>query len=113
MAIVFDILFAEADRLSPPAYAQFLEPIDVISGLVKAAVFGFIIAAIGCFEGLQVRVAGEARGTVTEVLQSAPYLSIVPQGGTPLPVPWTACFWVKRADAADVSAALIADFPGR
>ena len=27
-AIVFDVLFAEADRLSPPLYAQFLEPVD-------------------------------------------------------------------------------------
>ena len=26
--IVFDILFAEADRLSPPAYARFIEPVD-------------------------------------------------------------------------------------
>ncbi len=30
-------------------------------------------------------------------------------GGTPLTVPWTACFWVNRADAIDPSAALIAD----
>lgn len=27
-AIVFDVLFAEADRLSPPAYARLLEPVD-------------------------------------------------------------------------------------
>ncbi len=28
-----------------------LEPIDVISGLIKAAVFGFIISIIGCYNG--------------------------------------------------------------
>jgi len=33
---------------------------DVISGLIKAAVFGFIIALMGCFHGFQSR--GGARG---------------------------------------------------
>ena len=37
------------------AYLQstvdFLEPIDVISGLAKAAVFGFIVALMGCYHG--------------------------------------------------------------
>ena len=28
-----------------------LEPVDVISGLVKAAAFGFIVAAMGCYHG--------------------------------------------------------------
>ena len=30
-------------------------------------------------------------------------------GGAPVPVPWTACFWVRREDAVDASSALIAD----
>jgi phospholipid/cholesterol/gamma-HCH transport system permease protein len=30
---------------------EFVEPQDVILGLVKAAVFGFIIAAVGCYQG--------------------------------------------------------------
>ena len=30
---------------------QFLEIMDVISGLAKAAVFGFIIALMGCYQG--------------------------------------------------------------
>lgn len=30
-------------------------------------------------------------------------------GGTPVTVPWTACFWVRRTNANDVSAALISD----
>lgn len=29
----------------------YLEPIDVVSGLVKAAVFGFIIATMSCYQG--------------------------------------------------------------
>ena len=32
---------------------RFLETADVASGLVKAAVFGFVIAVIGCYNGLQ------------------------------------------------------------
>ncbi|MEM6901709.1 MAG: ABC transporter permease [Pseudomonadota bacterium] len=30
---------------------EFLKPIDVISGLAKAAVFGFIVALMGCYQG--------------------------------------------------------------
>lgn len=30
---------------------DFLEPIDVISGLVKAAVYGYIVALMGCYNG--------------------------------------------------------------
>ena len=30
---------------------DFVEPIDVISGLVKAAVFGFLITLMGCYHG--------------------------------------------------------------
>ncbi|MDX2237171.1 MAG: ABC transporter permease [Hyphomonadaceae bacterium] len=40
--------------------ADFLQSEDVILGLVKAAVFGFIIAAIGCYQGY--RSAGGALG---------------------------------------------------
>jgi len=40
---------------NPAAYLkrtfEFLEAIDVISGLVKAAVFGFIISLMGCYHG--------------------------------------------------------------
>ncbi len=39
----------------PGSYLQrtleFLEPLDVISGLVKAAVFGFLVALMGCYHG--------------------------------------------------------------
>jgi hexosaminidase len=30
-------------------------------------------------------------------------------GGAPIPSPWTACFWVKRQDATEPSAALLTD----
>lgn len=30
-------------------------------------------------------------------------------GGAPIPVPWTACFWVRRQDATEPSAALLTD----
>ncbi|MEO0393891.1 MAG: ABC transporter permease [Pseudomonadota bacterium] len=30
---------------------EFLKPIDVLSGLAKAAVFGFIVALMGCYQG--------------------------------------------------------------
>ena len=40
---------------NPANYIQstwdFVQPMDVISGLVKAAVFGFIITLMGCYHG--------------------------------------------------------------
>ena len=30
---------------------EYLEPVDVISGLVKASAFGFVIALMGCYQG--------------------------------------------------------------
>ncbi len=44
---------------------DFLEPIDVISGLVKAAVFGFIIALMGCYHGYRSRGGAQGVGTAT------------------------------------------------
>jgi len=48
----------------PEAYLQntvdFLELRDVASGLVKGAVFGFIVALMGCYHGM--RSAGGAQG---------------------------------------------------
>ena len=44
---------------------DFLEPIDVISGLVKAAVFGFIIALMGCYNGFQSRGGAQGVGSAT------------------------------------------------
>ena len=39
---------------------DFLEPIDVTSGLVKAAVFGFLIALMGCYHGYRSQGVGQA-----------------------------------------------------
>ena len=39
---------------------EFLETQDVVSGLVKAAVFGFLVALMGCYQGYH--SAGGAQG---------------------------------------------------
>jgi phospholipid/cholesterol/gamma-HCH transport system permease protein len=57
---------------------QFLEPMDVISGLVKAAVFGFLVALMGCWNGY--RSAGGAQGVgaaTTRAVVSASILILV------------------------------------
>ncbi len=54
---------------SPGPYIQntfdFLEARDVISGLVKAAAFGFIITLMGCYHGYHSRGGAEGVGTAT------------------------------------------------
>ncbi|WP_342271483.1 ABC transporter permease [Candidatus Tisiphia endosymbiont of Parasteatoda lunata] len=44
---------------------KFLEPIDVISGLVKAAVFGFIISIVSCYSGYYSGTGAKGVGTST------------------------------------------------
>ncbi|ABC21213.1 MlaE family ABC transporter permease [Rhodospirillum rubrum] len=44
---------------------EFLEPMDVISGLVKASVFGFIIALMGCYHGSQSKGGAQGVGAAT------------------------------------------------
>jgi phospholipid/cholesterol/gamma-HCH transport system permease protein len=44
---------------------QYLQTIDVVSGLVKAAVFGFIIALMGCYHGYHSRGGAEGVGQAT------------------------------------------------
>jgi phospholipid/cholesterol/gamma-HCH transport system permease protein len=44
---------------------KYLEPIDVVSGLVKATVFGFIIAVMGCFFGYNSGRGAEGVGFAT------------------------------------------------
>ncbi|MCF3946180.1 ABC transporter permease [Acidiphilium sp. AL] len=52
-----------------PAYLQstmtYLHASDVISGLVKAAVFGFVIALMGCFHGYRSRGGAQGVGGAT------------------------------------------------
>jgi phospholipid/cholesterol/gamma-HCH transport system permease protein len=44
---------------------DYLEVIDVISGLVKAAVFGFIISVMGCYNGYHSRGGAQGVGAAT------------------------------------------------
>jgi phospholipid/cholesterol/gamma-HCH transport system permease protein len=44
---------------------EFLEADDVISGLVKAAVFGFIVALMGCYQGFNSRGGAQGVGSAT------------------------------------------------
>jgi phospholipid/cholesterol/gamma-HCH transport system permease protein len=44
---------------------SFIEPLDVISGLVKAAAFGFIVALMGCFHGFHSRGGAQGVGIAT------------------------------------------------
>ena len=43
----------------------FMQTQDVVSGLVKAAVFGFLIALMGCFQGYRSRGGAEGVGAAT------------------------------------------------
>ena len=44
---------------------EHLEPIDVVSGLVKASVFGFIITAMGCYHGYHSSGGAQGVGAAT------------------------------------------------
>ncbi|MBM3467429.1 MAG: ABC transporter permease [Alphaproteobacteria bacterium] len=44
---------------------EYLETIDVVSGLVKAAVFGFIIAIMSCYHGYHSNKGAKGVGTAT------------------------------------------------
>ena len=44
---------------------KFLEPIDVISGLVKAGVFGFLISLMGCYHGYHSKGGAQGVGKAT------------------------------------------------
>jgi phospholipid/cholesterol/gamma-HCH transport system permease protein len=44
---------------------EFLEVMDVVSGLVKAGVFGFLIALMGCYHGYHSRGGAQGVGSAT------------------------------------------------
>lgn len=44
---------------------EFLETLDVVSGLVKAAVFGFLITLMGCYHGYHSRGGAQGVGSAT------------------------------------------------
>ncbi|MHC8509828.1 MAG: MlaE family ABC transporter permease [Rhodospirillales bacterium] len=54
---------------NPSIYLQntwnFLEPVDVLSGLVKAAVFGFIVTLLGCYNGFHSSGGAQGVGQAT------------------------------------------------
>jgi phospholipid/cholesterol/gamma-HCH transport system permease protein len=52
---------------------DFLEPWDVTSGLIKAAVFGFIVAIMGCYHGMNSGrgAQGVGRATTNAVVSSS------------------------------------------
>jgi phospholipid/cholesterol/gamma-HCH transport system permease protein len=67
---------------NPGAYLnntfEYLEVLDVVSGLVKAAVFGFIIALMGCYHGFNSRGGAQGVGkATTDAVVSASILILV------------------------------------
>jgi phospholipid/cholesterol/gamma-HCH transport system permease protein len=44
---------------------DFLETMDVVSGLVKAGVFGFVVALMGCYHGFHSKGGAQGVGTAT------------------------------------------------
>jgi phospholipid/cholesterol/gamma-HCH transport system permease protein len=57
---------------------RYLEPIDVVSGLVKAGVFGFIVALMGCYHGYGSKGGAQGVGTATtKAVVSASILILV------------------------------------
>ncbi|MDB2548924.1 ABC transporter permease [Paracoccaceae bacterium] len=52
---------------------DFLEPWDVISGMIKGAVFGFIVAMMGCYHGMNSGkgAAGVGRATTNAVVSAS------------------------------------------
>jgi len=60
---IYNLGFSPANYLTQTW--DILENIDVISGLVKAAVFGFIVAVMGCYNGFHSGRGAQGVGTAT------------------------------------------------
>lgn len=57
---------------------DFLETLDVVSGLVKAGVFGFIIALMGCYHGFNSKGGAQGVGrATTDAVVSASILILI------------------------------------
>jgi phospholipid/cholesterol/gamma-HCH transport system permease protein len=60
---IYKLGFSEGSYLSQTW--DILESMDVISGLVKAAVFGFIVAILGCYNGFNSQRGAQGVGAAT------------------------------------------------
>ncbi|OYQ27652.1 ABC transporter permease [Sandarakinorhabdus cyanobacteriorum] len=82
-ALVGGGLFAWVDLKMPPsAYVTRLQEVimmsDFVVGMIKAPVFGFIIALMGCFQGMQVTGNAESVGQrTTQAVVEAIFVVIV------------------------------------
>ena len=82
-ALIGGGLFAWSELAMPPAaYVTRLQEViplsDFVIGMIKAPVFGFIIALMGCFHGLQVTGNAESVGTrTTQAVVEAIFVVIV------------------------------------
>ncbi len=56
--------------------AEFLEARDTVSGLIKAAVFGFLIAVMGCYYGYRSRGGAQGVGAATRTAVVAAAVAI-------------------------------------
>jgi phospholipid/cholesterol/gamma-HCH transport system permease protein len=63
LVAVFKLDFNSADYINRTF--SFLEAEDVIAGLVKAAVFGFLVALMGCYQGYNSRGGAQGVGSAT------------------------------------------------
>jgi phospholipid/cholesterol/gamma-HCH transport system permease protein len=69
--------------LTPAAYFNRMQEAllmsDIFSGLIKSVIFGFFIAIIGCFRGLQVSGSAESVGhyTTSSVVTSIFHIVII------------------------------------
>ncbi len=57
--------------------AEFIENRDTISGLIKAAVFGFLIAVMGCYYGFRSRGGAQGVGAATRTAVVAAAVAIL------------------------------------
>jgi len=55
---------------------DFMEPLDVVSGLVKAGVFGFLVALLGCYHGYHSRGGAQGVGAATTNAVSIAFILI-------------------------------------
>jgi len=77
MVCVYDLKFNAANYISQSW--QYLEHRDVTSGLWKAAVFGFIITMMGCYQGFNSKggAAGVGKATTNAVVSASILILIV------------------------------------